>query len=106
MQKEKHQRGIRTRWCPRIVPTTRRQRLKHIQGAYKQGREWQECSEGDRSHDTNYENTGLFNIEVLKEVRNSQVEVNINENGNVEWILDSGCTDHDNNKQTLETKCA
>jgi len=54
--------------------------------------------------DTNYENTGSFNAEVVKEIRNSQVEVNISENGKVEWILDSGCTDHIINNESYFTK--
>jgi len=32
----------------------------------------------------NYESTGSFNTEVVKEIRNSQVEVNVSENGKVE----------------------
>jgi len=39
-------------------------------------------------------NTGSFNAEVVKEIINSQVEVNVSENGKVEWILDSGCRYH------------
>jgi len=53
-----------------------------------------ERSEGDRCRDTNYKNTGSFNTEVVKEIRNSQVEINVRGNGKVEWILDNGCTDH------------
>jgi len=90
IQKEKRQwRGIRTRRCPPIIPTARRQRPRHVPArqrvatARRRGR-----------HDTNYENMGSFNAEIVKKIRNSQVEVNVSENGKVEWILDSGCTDH------------
>jgi len=62
--------------------------------------------EGNRRHDTKDENAGSFYAEVVKEISNSQVEVNVSENLKVkvksksksknlkEWILDSGCTDH------------
>jgi len=70
-------------------------------GAYQQGREWQQRSEGDQSHDIKYENTDSFNAEVVKEVGNSQVEMIINENRKVEWILDSRCTDHDNKQRVI-----
>jgi len=52
-------------------------------GTYQRGRGWQQRGEGDRRHDTNYENAGSFNVEVVKEIRNSQVEVNVRENGKV-----------------------
>jgi len=47
--------------------------------------------------------TRLFNAEVVKEIRNNQVEVNVSENGKVEWILDSGCTDHIINNESYFT---
>jgi len=72
-------------------------------GTYQRGREWQQRGEEDRCHDTNYENTGSFNAEVVKEIKNSQVEVNVSENGKVEWILDSGCTDHIINNESYFT---
>jgi len=55
------------------------------------------------TYDTNYENTGSFNAEVVKRIRNSQEEVNVSENGKVEWILDSGCTDHIINNESYFT---
>jgi len=72
-------------------------------GTYQRDRGWQQRGEGDRRHDINYENTGSFNAEVIKEIRNSQVEVNVSENGKVEWILDSGCTDHIINNKSYFT---
>jgi len=70
---------------------------------HTRGRGWQQRSEGDRHHDNNYENMGSFNVEIVKEIRNSQVEVNISENGKVEWILDSGCIDHIINNESYFT---
>jgi len=72
-------------------------------GTYQRGREWQQRGEGNRRHDTNDENAGSFNVEVVKEISNNQVEVNVSENGIVEWILDSGCTDHIINSESYFT---
>jgi len=71
-------------------------------GSYRRGRGWQQRSEGDRRHDTNYENMGSFCSEVVK---NSigQVEANVSENNRIEWILDSGCTDHIINNESYFT---
>jgi len=46
---------------------------------------------------------GSFSIEVVKENRNRQVEVNVSENGRIEWILVSGCTDHIINNKSYFT---
>jgi len=72
---------------------------------YQRGRGWQQRGKGDRRHDTNYENTGSFNAEIIKEIRNSQVEVNVSENGKVESILDSGCKDHITNNELHFSNC-
>jgi len=70
---------------------------------YQRGRGWQQRGEGNRHHDTNDEKAGSFNAEIVKEISNSQVEVNVTENGIVEWILDSGCTDHIINSESYFT---
>jgi len=81
MQKEKRQwADIGTKRCPLIVPTMGNRR----RGTYEVHRGWQQRDEGNRRYDTNYENTGSFNAEVVKEIRNNQVEVNVSENGKVE----------------------
>jgi len=70
---------------------------------YEGGRGRLQRGKGDRGHDTNYENTGSFNAEVVTEIRNSQVEVNVSQNGKVEWILDSECIDHIINNESYFT---
>jgi len=46
---------------------------------------------------------GSFNAEIIKEIRNSQVEVNVSENGKVKWISDSGCKDYITNNELYFT---
>jgi len=72
-------------------------------GTFQRGRGWQQRGEGNRRHNTKDKNVGSFNAEILKEINNSQLEVNVSENGTVEWILDSGCTDHIINNESYFT---
>jgi len=46
---------------------------------------------------------GSFNAEVVKEIKNSQAEINVSKNLKVEWILDSRCTDHIINNESYFT---
>ena len=46
---------------------------------------------------------GSFCTEVREEDRNRQEEVNVSEGDRIEWILDSGCTDHIINNESYFT---
>jgi len=97
LQKKKcHWRGIRTRRYSSIVSTAQRPRPS----------EAEDGNSAAKGTDTNNENTGSLNAEIIKKIRISQVEVNVSENGKVEWILDSGCIDHIINKESYFTNYA
>lgn len=78
----------------------------NARGRYGRGtsQRWQQRSEGDRHHD-NYESMGSFCTEIVERDRNRQIEANVSENNKIEWILDSGCTDHIINKEAYYTNC-